>query len=195
LKEAIITIARSPSSVTKLLNIIRPGLGWVFVVVTPLILFAIFLLIVGANPIELYKTMIHSVFGDFYGFGELLIKATPFILTALATALPAKAGLIKVGGGMKDLLTRLEQLLGNPIVLLDSSNRLTVSEDTAHLLERHLLVESWQELRNLPEIGNGYLKLDERQIRIYMSDVPGQRRLHSMLILMEWSQKLYPWIA
>jgi ABC-type uncharacterized transport system permease subunit len=97
-KEAILTIAKSPSSAARLLTTIRPGLGWGIVVATPLVIFAIFLLIVGANPIELYKTMIHSVFGDFYGFGELLIKATPFILTALATALPAKAGLINVGG-------------------------------------------------------------------------------------------------
>jgi general nucleoside transport system permease protein len=97
-KEAILTIAKSPSSAARLLTSVRLSLGWGLMIATPLVIFAIFLLIVGANPIELYKIMIHSVFGDFYGFGELLIKATPFILTALATALPAKAGLINVGG-------------------------------------------------------------------------------------------------
>jgi ABC-type uncharacterized transport system permease subunit len=90
------TLTSNPAA--KFLNFMRPNFGWGLVVAAPIIIFAIFLLIVGANPIELYKTMIHSVFGDFYGFGELLIKATPFILTALATALPAKAGLINVGG-------------------------------------------------------------------------------------------------
>jgi simple sugar transport system permease protein len=98
MKEAVLSIAKSPTAAAKFINSIRPGFGWVLVVAAPLVIFACFLLIVGANPIELYKTMIHSVFGDFYGFGELLIKATPFILTALATALPAKAGLINVGG-------------------------------------------------------------------------------------------------
>ncbi|KAB8132926.1 ABC transporter permease [Gracilibacillus oryzae] len=42
--------------------------------------------------------MISSVFGDFYGFGEVIIMTTPFILTALATVIPARAGLVNVGG-------------------------------------------------------------------------------------------------
>jgi purine catabolism regulator len=96
------------------------------------------------------------------------------------------------GGGIKDLLNRLEQLLGNPIVLLDSSNRLITSNETSLLFEEHLQDEAWQELRFLPEMGNGFLKLDGRQIRIYMSDIPGQRRLHSLLILMEWHQEIAP---
>ncbi|WP_082927687.1 ABC transporter permease [Paenibacillus oryzisoli] len=68
------------------------------VVIAPLLAFAIFLLASGVNPIMLYGTMLRSTFGDMYGFGEVVIKATPFILTALAAALPAKAGMINVGG-------------------------------------------------------------------------------------------------
>ncbi len=64
----------------------------------PLLLFTIFLLVVGVNPLEAYVIMFQSVTMDFYGIGEVFVKATPFILTALAAALPAKAGLINVGG-------------------------------------------------------------------------------------------------
>jgi ABC-type uncharacterized transport system permease subunit len=71
--------------------------GWI-TVVAPLTLFALFLLMFGVNPLQLYASMVQSTFGDPYGFGEVVIKATPFILTALATALPAKAGMINVGG-------------------------------------------------------------------------------------------------
>ena len=75
-------------------RLIAPAL----VVIAPLLAFALFLLASGVNPIVLYGTMLRSTFGDMYGFGEVVIKATPFILTALAAALPAKAGMINVGG-------------------------------------------------------------------------------------------------
>jgi ABC-type uncharacterized transport system permease subunit len=75
-----------------------PGLQWTAAILGPLLAFALFLLISGANPIELYGTMVGSVFGDWYGLGEVVIKSTPFMLTALAAALPAKAGMINVGG-------------------------------------------------------------------------------------------------
>ena len=68
------------------------------IVLAPFVLFGIFLLFYGVNPIELYVSMFTSTFGDFYGFGEVLIKATPILLTGLAAALPAKAGMINVGG-------------------------------------------------------------------------------------------------
>lgn len=66
--------------------------------IAPFILFGIFLLFFEVNPIELYLSMLRTTFGDLYGFGEVLLKATPFILTGLAAALPAKAGLVNVGG-------------------------------------------------------------------------------------------------
>lgn len=64
----------------------------------PFVLYGLFLLAYGVNPVLLYVSMVKSAFGDLYGFGEVLLKATPFILTGLAAALPAKAGLVNVGG-------------------------------------------------------------------------------------------------
>jgi len=64
----------------------------------PFLLFGIFLLFYDINPVTLYVSMFTSTFGDLYGFGEVLIKATPIMLTGLAAALPARAGMINVGG-------------------------------------------------------------------------------------------------
>jgi simple sugar transport system permease protein len=64
----------------------------------PFAAFGVFLLFYGVNPIDLYVSMFTSAFGNRYGFGEVLIKATPILLTGLAAALPARAGMINVGG-------------------------------------------------------------------------------------------------
>lgn len=64
----------------------------------PFIIYGLFLTLYGVNPWTLYLSMLKSTFGDLYGFGEVLLKAAPFVLTGLAAALPAKAGLVNVGG-------------------------------------------------------------------------------------------------
>ncbi len=69
-----------------------------WVVLTPLILYTLFLMSQKADPIEVYQSMLDSIFGDWYGFGEVLIKMTPFLLTGLAVAIPARVGLVNVGG-------------------------------------------------------------------------------------------------
>jgi len=52
----------------------------------------------GANPVTAYRDMVTSTFNGGDGIGSILIKATPLILAALAVAVPARAGLINVGG-------------------------------------------------------------------------------------------------
>lgn len=76
----------------------RSKARWLLVAALPIALFALFLLLAGLNPLEVYGQMLRSTLGDSYGLGEVVIKTTPFILTALAAALPARAGLINVGG-------------------------------------------------------------------------------------------------
>ncbi len=68
------------------------------VLIVPFVIFGVFLVFYGVNPIQLYISMVRSTFGSLYGFGEVLLKATPIILTGLAAAVPARAGLINVGG-------------------------------------------------------------------------------------------------
>lgn len=73
------------------------NLNKTIILLVPILIFTLFLLLVGVDPISIFIAMFQSTFGDLYGFGEAIIKTTPFILTALATALPARAGLINVG--------------------------------------------------------------------------------------------------
>jgi len=61
-------------------------------------LFGILVLVKGANPFTAFKDMIVSTLGDTQSLGDIVIKATPIILAALAVAVPARAGLINVGG-------------------------------------------------------------------------------------------------
>ncbi len=68
------------------------------ILVLPLFVFGAFLVLVGVNPVETYVAMFTNALSDMYGLGEVAVRATPVILAALATALPARAGLINVGG-------------------------------------------------------------------------------------------------
>jgi simple sugar transport system permease protein len=79
-------------------NTLSRWFGWVSLVVGPLAVFAVFLLLVKTNPLDTYWAMLKSTVGDSYGLGEVAVRAAPLILTALATALPARARLINVGG-------------------------------------------------------------------------------------------------
>lgn len=73
------------------------SLHWILPALGPLLIFTLFLLIVGADPLRTYATMYSSALGDRYGISEVLLRAAPFILTALAAAIPARVGLINVG--------------------------------------------------------------------------------------------------
>jgi general nucleoside transport system permease protein len=59
---------------------------------------AIFLLAIGQPPLTTLWQMVLYAFGDSYSISESLVKATPILLCALAVVLPARLGLITVGG-------------------------------------------------------------------------------------------------
>jgi simple sugar transport system permease protein len=63
-----------------------------------LMVFALLLLVLGKDPIATYATIYQGTLGDSYGWGEIIVKMIPFIFCALATAIPAKVGLVNVGG-------------------------------------------------------------------------------------------------
>ena len=58
----------------------------------------IFLLAIGRPPLTTLGQMALYAFGDGYSMSESLVKATPILLCALAVILPARLGLITVGG-------------------------------------------------------------------------------------------------
>lgn len=73
-------------------------LRWAGLAAVPLAVFALFLLAAGADPLATYQAMFRNAIGDAYGAGEVAVRAAPFVLTALAAAIPARAGLVNVGG-------------------------------------------------------------------------------------------------
>jgi ABC-type uncharacterized transport system permease subunit len=63
-----------------------------------LVLFAIVMLLKGVNPITAYVEMATSTFSGTDAIGDILVRATPIVLAGLAVSVPARAGLINVGG-------------------------------------------------------------------------------------------------
>src|SRR5262249_47142946 len=51
----------------------------------------------GETPLHVYRLLLAGTFGNPYGFGQVLFKATPLLFTGLAVALPFQAGLFNVG--------------------------------------------------------------------------------------------------
>jgi simple sugar transport system permease protein len=66
--------------------------------VVSLALFAGFVAAAGAPPLEALHQMYRGAFGTWFSLQNTLVRAAPLMLTALATALPARAGLVVIGG-------------------------------------------------------------------------------------------------
>ena len=63
-----------------------------------LLLFGGFVWLSGASPIETWTILFKGAFGDWFSWQNTLQRAAPLMLTALCVALPARAGLIIIGG-------------------------------------------------------------------------------------------------
>ncbi len=66
--------------------------------IASLALFGAFVGAAGHDPIAVYKEMYRGAFGTWFSFQNTLQRASPLLLTALCTALPARSGLIVIGG-------------------------------------------------------------------------------------------------
>jgi len=62
------------------------------------ILFGLFIFAVGKSPIELYGLMYTGGFGTWFSWQNTLQRAAPLLLTALCVAIPARLGLVVIGG-------------------------------------------------------------------------------------------------
>jgi simple sugar transport system permease protein len=63
-----------------------------------LVLFGAFMALTGRNPLAVYHEMFRGSFGTWFSFQNTLQRAAPLLLTALATALPLRLGLVVLGG-------------------------------------------------------------------------------------------------
>jgi ABC-type uncharacterized transport system permease subunit len=66
--------------------------------IVSLLLFGVFVAFAGVNPLDLYSLMLLGSFGSWFSVQNTLTLASPLVLTALCTALPAQAGLMVIGG-------------------------------------------------------------------------------------------------
>jgi len=75
----------------------RTALRWLVAIGGALLVFAAFVASKGANPVDAYREMLTALL-RVDSLGDVLNKATPIVLAALAVAVPARAGLTNVGG-------------------------------------------------------------------------------------------------
>jgi len=88
---------------------VRPILEWVArraepvaiscgAILIGLALFSIFILVIGKSPVTLFQLMYTGGFGSWFSIQNSLSRAAPLLLTALCVALPARLGLVIIGG-------------------------------------------------------------------------------------------------
>jgi simple sugar transport system permease protein len=71
---------------------------WVLIYLAALVIFGAFVGVRHVNPLTMYRSMWDSTVTNRFGIGQVLIKTAPFILAALAVTVPARAGIINIGG-------------------------------------------------------------------------------------------------
>jgi ABC-type uncharacterized transport system permease subunit len=63
-----------------------------------MVLFGAFVALAGANPFDVFYQMYRGSFGTSFSVQNTLLRAAPLMLTALCTAIPARLGLMMIGG-------------------------------------------------------------------------------------------------
>ncbi|MDM0002481.1 ABC transporter permease [Variovorax sp. J22P240] len=70
----------------------------VFAIAAALLLFGVFVWFAGVSPVEVWIILFKGAFGDWFSWQNTLQRAAPLMLTALCVAIPARAGLVIIGG-------------------------------------------------------------------------------------------------
>src|SRR5882757_7431086 len=69
-----------------------------FALIASGLLFSLFLLALGKSPVEFYQLVFRGGFGTAFSLQNTFQRSAPLILTALAVAVPARIGLVMIGG-------------------------------------------------------------------------------------------------
>jgi simple sugar transport system permease protein len=67
-------------------------------ILVTLLLFGVFVAVLGKSPLDVYYEMYRGAFGTWFSLQNTLLRASPLMLAALCTALPARLGLVIIGG-------------------------------------------------------------------------------------------------
>jgi ABC-type uncharacterized transport system permease subunit len=99
LDAALIGPARVPSDLSVR---IRRGAEYIaiplFALAVSAVLFSLFLLALGKSPLDFFELIERGGFGTAFSIQNTMQRSAPLILTALAVAVPARIGLIMIGG-------------------------------------------------------------------------------------------------
>jgi general nucleoside transport system permease protein len=76
----------------------RAALRWLAWIAAALGAFTILLLVEGKNPAVAFFDIVQNTLGSRYGLSEVVVKMSPLLLVALAVTIPARVGLVNVGG-------------------------------------------------------------------------------------------------
>jgi len=76
---------------------ITAALRYILMLLLSLVLFGIILALAGKNPIQATIDIFRSTLGSSYGISEVIVAMVPMVITAVAVAIPSRAGLINVG--------------------------------------------------------------------------------------------------
>ncbi len=76
------------------LNVLLPLVG----VIVALLLGAVMLVILRANPLSAYAALVNGVVGSRFGLTQTLVKATPLLLVGLGICIAFRANVINIGG-------------------------------------------------------------------------------------------------
>ena len=96
--EASMTTGEPHESRARLLRLATGAGRWIGAILAALAIFSILLLIVGASPVSVFADAWTNTVQSPSAMQQAIIKAGPMILAALAVVIPARAGLVNVGG-------------------------------------------------------------------------------------------------
>ena len=70
----------------------------VLAIAAALLVFGVFVWFAGVAPVDVWVILFKGAFGDWFSWQNTLQRAAPLMLTALCVAIPARAGLVVIGG-------------------------------------------------------------------------------------------------
>ncbi len=76
---------------------LRHGLRSAIALLCALLATSLLILVAGRSPLRIYALLLAGTWGNAYGIGQVLFKATPLMMTGLAVAFAMRAGLFNVG--------------------------------------------------------------------------------------------------
>src|SRR5687767_13425107 len=118
---AIVQPASGPDWSNAILTAVLPPLVAIMIA---LVAGDLLILFYGEQPSEVYKLLLEGTWGNAYGLGQVLYKATTLTFTGLAVAIGLRAGLFNIGaegqiaaGAFVAALAGLMLPAGTPIIL------------------------------------------------------------------------------